>query len=65
MIFSFIRVDRLFRRRGQGRGELCFPVGIVVDTSLKKHRVSVGTSEGQFGRNGEGPGEFRYINSEG
>ncbi len=61
---------RMFGRRGEGRGELDFPISITIDTSDRvyvgdwNYHISVFTSEGQFltsfGRKGKGPGEFDY-----
>ena len=49
----------VFGRCGQGRGELDWPIGIVIDTS---NRVYVCTAGGHFvtsfGKQGEGLGEF-------
>ena len=61
---------RMFGGRGRGRGELCDPRGVTVDTNDlvyvsnegTDHCVLVFTSEGQFvtsfGKKGAGKGEF-------
>ena len=60
---------KMFGRRGAGRGELRWPIGVAIDSNdmiyvseLGNSRVSVFTSEGvfvtSFGSCGEGPGQF-------
>ena len=61
---------RMFGSRGEGHGELKYPIGIALDVQDKvyvsesnNHRISVFTSEGQFvrsfGSKGKRPGKFQ------
>ena len=58
---------RQFGSRGEGDGELNWPIGIALDSVYVSegfnHRISIFTSEGQFvtsfGSEGGRPGEFQ------